>query len=374
LRSSFDPEVKRMTEEMLPEWMVNMDGDNRQLNDLTEEHSFSVIGSENAKRIRPQIGYKMMKGLDTDLTDKEIVQLYLSIEGIHNWSIILDDVEDDDDLRRGVPSVHKALEEDTGDETLSKFCATNQAVIMNPRSYRPVRELEALSPEKRLEVFDILWESVEKLGDGQNLDLAANKLAEKPRDGMFNSEVSEMLSEPGKEFDYLEYSEDVDDMKTGALFEALGKIAETVEGYDGDQLSRYGANVGRAFQIRDNILDFTASEGELGKDRYSDFAEGTMTLPIYLAVKHLEEHENEVFDERAEYLLDVLSEEDPGEEELEKAGKMVQYTPALEQADEVCRGLVGEAVRYLENVEWEEERYAEELIDLTVYGGLVREN
>jgi|APHM01.1.fsa_nt_gi Geranylgeranyl pyrophosphate synthase len=374
LKSSFDPEVKKKVEEMLPAWMIEEEEEKRRLNQLTEEHSFSVIGSERAKRIRPQMGYKMLKGMGTDLSDEDIVQLFLSIEGIHNWSIILDDVEDDDDLRRGVPSVHKALEEETGDAELSRFSATNQSVIMNPRSYRPVRDLDSLSAEKRLEIFDILWKSVEKLGDGQNLDLGADSLADRPRKGMFNEDAAYLLSREGEEFAYPEFNEDVESLKTAALFEALGKISETVEEYGEDHLSNYGEKAGIAFQLRDDILDFTSGEGELGKDRYSDFAEGTFTLPIYFAVSYLDSHPNDVFSERADYLLDVLAEEDPEMEELEKAGEIVGYTPALAASENVCRRLVEEAAGYLDEVDWENEEYAEELMDLTVYGGLAREN
>lgn len=375
LMESLDLELKQEVDEAVEEWFGGENGQ-RDINREIEQRSEDVLASAEAKRIRPQVENKMLKALGVDLGGEE-VQLHLGVEGIHSYSIILDDVEDSDESRRGEQTVHAALKDYTGDGRLSDWLTTNQTVRINTRAYRPIDEMESLSSGEKLEVLEILWDAEEKLGKGQNLDLYSAKLAEPPRDGLFNPDVEEKLSYPGEEFDYLEFSEEVNDLKTASLFEASAEIAAYLGGANEEEtgeMKSFANKMARAFQIRDNTLDFTQEEGEIGKDRYSDFQEGVLTPQVYYAVKFLDSHPNEMFSERAEYILDVLAEEEPGDEEIERAADLVSYTPALDAAQNVCTRLVEEAHDHLDRVDWENDEYVDELKDLSVYGGLARGN
>jgi geranylgeranyl pyrophosphate synthase len=68
----------------------------------------------------------------------------------------------------------------------------------------------------------------------------------------------------------------------------------------------------------------------------------------------------------------VLEDMNPGPEELEYAAKYIESTPALEAAHNVCTVLVNQAIDQLDDVEWIDNSYSEDLKDLAVYGGLVR--
>lgn len=179
------------------------------------------------------------------------VTLAAVIELIHAASLLHDDVIDDAQLRRGVPSVN-ATE------------GSKQAVMLGDILYsKAFSELTRFDPAIAKTVAD----AVTSLSVGEMMDV---RMAE-----AFHADEARYL-----EMLYL---------KTGVLIEAAAKSAALLCGKDPEAYALYGKNLGIAFQIIDDILDIVSDEATLGKPAMNDFAEGKCTLPyiyLYRALEH----------------------------------------------------------------------------------------
>ena len=179
----------------------------------------------------------------------DVMSAAVSIEVIQSFTLIHDDIMDDDDLRRGVPAVHREYDTSTailaGDTLYSK-------------AFEILVEAEA-EPERIVEATDVLATTCTNICEGQAHDIAFENRAD-------------VLPE-----EYLQMVED----KTAVLYGASATIPAILLGADDrtvDQLYRYGIDVGRAFQIQDDVLDLTVPSEKLGKQRGSDLVEDKQTL------------------------------------------------------------------------------------------------
>ena len=179
---------------------------------------------------------------------------------IHTYSLIHDDLPamDDDDLRRGKPSNHKAFDEATailaGDGLL-----TDAFMVMCRTPEAPDRVLEAVS----------------------TLALAAGS------SGMVGGQEWDMIY-TGAASITLEQMRTVHAMKTGALLRAscvCGAILAGAEQPAREAISAYGAALGVAFQIADDILDVVSDTETLGKPAGSDQEQGKSTYPALLGLE-----------------------------------------------------------------------------------------
>ncbi|HJU74589.1 MAG TPA: polyprenyl synthetase family protein [Gemmatimonadaceae bacterium] len=187
--------------------------------------------------------------------------LAAAVEIVHAYSLVHDDLPcmDDDVVRRGRPTVHRAFDVPT---------ASIAGVAMVPlavrAAYRAARELE-LSPSNATEIVHDLMRASGATGmvGGQWLDLSAGGETTVP-------ELERMHR-----------------MKTGALLRASARIgARAAQAADAivEAMDRYGAEVGLAFQIVDDVLDVTATSDVLGKTTGSDATHGKRTYPAQLGV------------------------------------------------------------------------------------------
>jgi len=184
-------------------------------------------------------------------------------EVIHAYSLMHDDLPcmDDDDMRRGRPTVHKVY----GSKT-----AILGGVAMIPLAARVVRnsaQSMGLSQQTRAKLLETLLEASGSRGmiGGQLRDLAGERLS---------------LS--------LEEREGIHSAKTGALIVAsimMGGLAAEAGEAQIAALERYGCAVGLAFQIMDDVLDVTSTTGALGKTTGRDAALGKSTYPALLGVE-----------------------------------------------------------------------------------------
>mgnify|MGYP000715797162 CR=1 FL=1 len=179
----------------------------------------------------------------------DVMSAAVSIEVIQSFTLIHDDIMDDDDLRRGVPAVHREYDTSTailaGDTLYSK-------------AFEILVEAEA-DPERIVEATDVLATTCTNICEGQAHDIA------------FENRPDVLPEE------YLQMVED----KTAVLYGASATIPAILLGADDrtvDELYRYGIDVGRAFQIQDDVLDLTVPSEKLGKQRGSDLVEGKQTL------------------------------------------------------------------------------------------------
>ena len=227
-----------------------------------------------------------------------------AVELIHTFSLIHDDIMDQDDKRRGKPSVHILWGEPmailAGDTLFSEAYAT----VMSS-------EEDGVSPDKILPALQTLVDSCVKICEGQALDMGfAGRL-----------DVTE------DEYLLMIYK------KTAALIAAATKAGAILGGGTPEQveaLSEYGRLIGMAFQIQDDYLDVASSEEELGKPVGSDIVEGKMTLLVVHALAKADESDRE-------RLLTILEEE--GDENVSEAVEIMEkygsinYTWKLAQED-----------------------------------------
>ncbi|HMH85353.1 MAG TPA: farnesyl diphosphate synthase [Gemmatimonadaceae bacterium] len=212
------------------------------------------------KRLRPLLvlfAYRAAGG------EEDATLLACAPEVIHAYSLMHDDLPcmDDDDMRRGRPTVHKVY----GSKT-----AILGGVAMIPLAAKVVRNSArsmGLSQQTGAKLLATLLEASGSRGmiGGQLLDLAGERLS---------------LS--------LEEREGIHSAKTGALIVAsimMGGLAAEAGEAQIAALERYGGAVGLAFQIMDDVLDVTSTTGALGKTTGRDAALGKSTYPALLGVE-----------------------------------------------------------------------------------------
>lgn len=197
------------------------------------------------KRVRPFLVYAAgeLVGAEASTLDAPACALEL----IHAYSLVHDDLPamDDDDLRRGRPTCHRAYDEAT---------AILVGDALQTRAFELLAEAPGLAAETRLRMITTLAHAAGHAGmvGGQALDLAA---------------VGQQRS--------LAELEQMHRLKTGALIEAsvvLGALAGQADRATLDALGRYARAIGLAFQVRDDILDVTADSQTLGKTQGKDAA------------------------------------------------------------------------------------------------------
>jgi octaprenyl-diphosphate synthase len=205
------------------------------------------ICSSGGKRIRPAIlllGAQMC-GYDGSIGPR----LGAVVEMIHSATLIHDDIIDNANVRRGRASVNAQW----GNEI---------TVLMGDWLYMTSFRL-ALG-QRQLKILDILIEATRKMVEGELIQLTYNG----------NLDITE------------EQHLEISIRKTAFLFSAcsqLGAVLSSSGDETEERLRLYGLNVGLAFQLVDDVLDFTSNETTLGKPVGSDIKEGKLTLPlIYL--------------------------------------------------------------------------------------------
>ena len=228
---------------------------------LAEAMRYSLLAG--GKRIRPMLMLEFCRisGGDTDAA----LPAACAIEMLHTYSLIHDDLPcmDNDDLRRGRPTNHVVYGECTA--TLAGDALQAEAFGTILRSSLPADRRAACA---------------EDLANAVGLD------------GMCGGQYLDMIGE-GKRLNEKELDE-INSRKTGALLIAACRMGVHAAGGTEKQLdaaSRYGATIGAAFQLRDDVLDVVSTEEELGKPIGSDAQEGKNT---YVSLIGLEECENRI--------------------------------------------------------------------------------
>ena len=207
------------------------------------------------KRLRPILVYAAGRALGAD--DDELDIPAAAIELIHAYSLVHDDLPamDDDDLRRGQPTVHKAFDEAS-------------AILAGDALQTLAFELLARSPSPRLGPLVATLAKAsgrDGMAAGQALDLAA--VGERPD---------------------LATLETMHRHKTGALIRAAVRLGGLVAVAEDDSrlgaLDTYAAAMGLAFQVHDDVLDVTGDTDTLGKTSGADAARDKPTYPALLGL------------------------------------------------------------------------------------------
>ena len=241
-------------------------------------HEAMRYACDGGKRLRALLVYAAGEtlGLDPQVLDAPAT----AVELIHAYSLVHDDLPamDDDDLRRGRPTVHKAYDEATailvGDalQTLAFAVLTRNSAAN-------------IDAAQKLAMIDALAEASGSRGmvGGQAIDLQSE---------------GKDLSLPELETLHIH--------KTGALIRTSLKLAcHAAPGLDqakAEALDRYGKCIGLAFQIQDDVLDIEGSSEELGKTAGKDSASLKSTYPSVMGLPAAKQRATELFDEAGKAL------------------------------------------------------------------------
>ncbi|UII54639.1 heptaprenyl diphosphate synthase component II [Cytobacillus spongiae] len=201
------------------------------------------------KRIRPV--FVLLAGKFGDYDMDVMKKVAVSLELIHMASLVHDDVVDDAELRRGKPTIKAKWD---------------NRIAMYTGDYIFARSLELITTINKPEAHQILAHTIVEVCIGE-----IEQIKDKYR-------VDQHLK------DYLRRIK----RKTALLIAAscqLGAIASGVDEKLHKKLFQFGYYVGMSFQITDDILDFTATEKELGKPAGSDLLQGNITLPVLFAME-----------------------------------------------------------------------------------------
>lgn len=232
------------------EWLRDCFREREPRGDLYDAMRYSLMAG--GKRIRPVLLMETCRICGGDL-DK-VLPFAGAIEMIHTYSLIHDDLPcmDDDDLRRGRPTNHKVYGEATAVLAGDGLLTAAFEFMLDPSVTLP--------PERVLEAAGILA----RAAGGR---------------GMVGGQVLDMAGE-GHSLGLREV-EELQRLKTGALITAALEMGWAVAGGTEEQreaLRRYGAALGLAFQIQDDILDVVGDEAALGKPIGSDARSGKTTF------------------------------------------------------------------------------------------------
>ena len=207
------------------------------------------LRASGGKRVRPALTILSTYAVGGDGARYNSIRMATVMEFLHTATLVHDDVIDKADMRRKRPTVNALY----GNET---------AVLMGDWLY--MSAFETSLAERSLAILDILTSVTRKMTEGELLQLTL----------LGDAAISE-----AQYFDVLK-------RKTAYLFSASCEIGAILGGASEKQqmaLRDYGLNLGTAFQLIDDLLDFTSSEEALGKASGADLLGGKVTLPlIYL--------------------------------------------------------------------------------------------
>jgi len=200
------------------------------------------------KRLRPAVVMLAADAVKPGSSD-DIVFAALALEVTHTFTLIHDDIMDDDNLRRGVPTVHTKWDMPTG------ILAGD---VLYARAFEHICMVTA-KDDAKVRAVSMLAKACADICEGQHMD---------------------MSFEHRNDVDQYEYMEMVR-KKTGVLYAAAAGIGAVLAGGTAVQvkaLYQFGLNTGIAFQIQDDLIDLLTPAEKSGKDQASDLREGKQTL------------------------------------------------------------------------------------------------
>ncbi|WP_228116171.1 polyprenyl synthetase family protein [Fictibacillus phosphorivorans] len=252
---------KTLVEEKMVAYLENLDAPET----LKKSMLYSI--SAGGKRIRPILALAVLEAFEKNT--EEVVDVVCSIEFVHTYSLIHDDLPsmDNDDYRRGKLTNHKVFGE-------AQAILAGDALLTE--SFSLIANNSYLTSDQKVQMISVLSKAAGSTGmvggqvediEGENRDLSLTEL------------------------------ESIHEKKTGKMLECsviIGGIAAEASDEDLMHLTNYARHIGIAFQIQDDILDVTGKQEEIGKPVGSDEANLKTTYPKILglegAKKEMESH------------------------------------------------------------------------------------
>ena len=211
---------------------------------------YDYIFDKSGKKVRASISLISSYGMNKNQQNR--VKLAAIIELLHTATLVHDDIIDNSDLRRGKTTVNVAWSNSHG-VLIGDFIYSKAFMLMNEIG--------------NFKVIDELSSATNKIAEGELMQLA-NK-------NNLNTSLQQL-----KKISYY---------KTGRLFEASAKSAAMLSGKSIpfiENISKAARLIGIAFQVRDDLLDYGVSKGNIGKPEMQDILEDKITYPLYFALKY----------------------------------------------------------------------------------------
>lgn len=267
------------------------------------------------KRWRPALFllYNDMLGGDHE----KVAEFTATLEYLHEGSIMIDDIEDDSEMRRDKPCTHKIF---------GKDIAINAGNFMYFLAFMPLLKNRKSFPENTLlRAWEAVLEEITRIHYGQGTDIAWHAGLADP-DSVSESEYLQMCA-----------------YKTGVLARLAARLAVVLN--DGspdleDKLGRFSESVGVAFQIQDDIMNIAPPEG-WGKETGDDINEGKRTLLVIHTLKKAPEKERK-------RLIEILGMHTKDEKLIKEAIEIISKSGAVGYAKEFARKMVRDAWKEVE--------------------------
>lgn len=287
--------------------------------ELVRQVADHIIGG-GGKRLRPAL--VILSARSCGYAGRHHHQLAAVVEFIHTATLLHDDVVDDSHLRRGRA---------TANSTFGNAAAVLVGDFLYSRAFQMMVDVQSMR------VMEVLANATNAIAEGEVMQLLH----------VHNPEVNEQ--------DYLR----VVRAKTAKLFEAAGRLGAILAGAPPQQeqaLADYGMHLGTAFQLVDDILDYSGDLAQTGKNLGDDLAEGKTTLPIIYAMRHGSAEQTAVV--RNALVRGGLGDFEPVLKAMREAGAL-DYTRA--QAD-VSAGEARNAIAMLPD-----SKYRDSLLELAAF-------
>ena len=258
------------------------------------------------KRLRPLLTVACYRLFDA--AGDGAIGLAAAVEFIHTATLLHDDVIDESKLRRGLP-------------TANELWGNQASVLVGDLLF--ARSFQLMINANNSQVLKILASAAATISEGEVLQLSLSHSLE--------IKVEDSLR--------------IIEAKTATLFAAACQVGTLMAGHPSHAIAlrTYGLNLGMAFQIVDDILDYCAWEGELGKEIGDDFREGKVTLPVILALQSSDIMDKEFFKRT---LIDHIQ----TPEDLPKALGILKKRNGLDKAYELASLYGDKALKCLETI------------------------
>ncbi len=262
------------------------------------------IFQSGGKRIRPALYFLAcrMLGYQGD----HFYSIAAVGEFVHTASLLHDDVVDDSTMRRGKPTANTTW----GDQS---------SVLVGDLIYSTASEMMAATGS--LEVVKTFARAIRMMSDGELLQL----------ESVYNGELPEST--------YMKILESKTAILIGAVCKSAGLVAGASEEVC-DRLRKFGHNVGMAFQLIDDALDYTGSDDGMGKNTLQDLQEGKVTMPVILCLRQCDS------DERSD-ILAICNKEEITRHDVAVVAKLVAKYQTAEQTVTKANEFTAEALNNL---------------------------
>lgn len=269
------------------------------------------------KRWRPTLFLLIIEALGGDL--KKLQDFCIVPELIHNGTLIVDDVEDSSELRRGKLAIHKIFGVDIAINAGNALYFMPLVVFFKNKN--------RIDEKLLLRAYEIYVEEMINVSFGQAIDIVWHRGIKK--------------DEEIKEEEYLTMCA----LKTGTLARMSARLAATLCGASKDvveKLGRFAESLGIAFQIQDDILDVTSPES-IGKEYGNDIKEGKRTLMVIYTLRRANEKDRR-------RLIEILNKHTDDIKERKEAISILEKYGAIEYARKVARKIIENAWKDVDKI------------------------